>query len=323
VVDAVAVVVPVLDEAETLPALLADLGAQEPPVGELVVVDAGSTDGTLDLLRAQAGSLSSLRVVEAPGATPGRGRNEGVQAASAEVVVALDAGSRVGPGFVAALAAPVRARDVAAVGVSEPDADTAFERAAGWFTLSAFKPQERSGPIAGEHLPAGRNGVCFRREAWAAAGGYPARLPWGEDKVFLRALRATGHEVVVLPEAVVRWRPRRSLREVYRQYRNYGRGDALARLDRQNELVTFGIYGAGLVLAVLAALGSRIALAFLLAGLAGYLSLFVLAARRSLGRDHALAWIPALRLVVDAAKMHGFLEGVLRGGRLADSGKRR
>jgi glycosyltransferase involved in cell wall biosynthesis len=310
-VTEVAVVVPVLDEAETLPALLADLAAQEPPLTELVVVDAGSTDGTLDLLRAQAASFPALRVVESPGATPGRGRNEGVRAASAPVVVTVDAGSRVGPGFVAALSAPVVAAGGVAVGVSEPDADGAFERAAGWFTLSAFKPQERAGPIGGEHLPAGRNGVCFTRAAWDGVGGYPPELSWGEDKVFLRALRGAGNEVVVVPEAVVRWRPRRSLREVYRQYRNYGRGDALARLDRQNELVTFVIYDAGLVLAVVAVFGSRLAMALLLAGLAGYLSLFVLAARRSLGWDRALAWIPVLRIVVDVAKMHGFIEGVL------------
>lgn len=309
--EAVAVVVPVLDEAETLPALLADLAAQEPPLEELVVVDAGSADGTLELLQAQEQALAALRVVEAPGATPGRGRNEGVRAASARVVVTLDAGSRVDRSFVAALAAPVVEDGAVAVGVSEPDARTAFERAAGWFTLSAFKPPEHSGPIAGQHLPAGRNGFCFTRRAWEAAGGYPPELPWGEDKVFLRALRAAGHDVVVVPEAVVRWRPRRSLREVYSQYRNYGRGDALARIDRQNELVAFGIYGLGAALAVLAALGSRTAAALLLAGVAGYLALFVLAARRSLGWDRALAWIPALRLVVDVAKLHGFLEGAL------------
>jgi glycosyltransferase involved in cell wall biosynthesis len=313
--EAVVVVVPVLDEAETLPALLADLAAQEPPLEELVVVDAGSTDGTLELLKAQEEAFAALRVVEAPGATPGRGRNEGVRAASARVVVTLDAGSRVDRSFVAALAAPVVDAAAVAVGVSEPDARSAFERAAGWFTLNAFKPPERSGPIAGQHLPAGRNGVCFTRRAWEAAGGYPRELAWGEDKVFLRALRAAGHDVVVVPEAVVRWRPRRSLREVYGQYRNYGRGDALARIDRQNELVTFGIYGAGAALTVLAALGSRTAAALLLAGVAGYLALFVLAARRSLGWDRALAWIPALRLVVDVAKLHGFLEGALLPGR--------
>jgi glycosyltransferase involved in cell wall biosynthesis len=307
--DDVAVVVPVLDEAETLPALLADLAAQEPPLREVVVVDAGSMDGTLELVR-----KAGVRLVEAPGATPGRGRNEGVRAASAPVVVTLDAGSRVGRGFAAALAQAASGA-VVAVGVSEPEASSAFERAAGWFTLSAFKPQDRSGPIAGDHLPAGRNGVAFTREAWQAAGGYPPELPWGEDKVFLRRLRGAGIAVEVVPAAVVRWRPRGSLREVYRQYRNYGRGDALARVDRQNELVTMAVYLAGAGLAAGFALGSRTAGALLLAGLAGYLSLFTLSARRALGWDRALAWVPPLRLVVDVAKMHGFLEGALAGGR--------
>ncbi len=310
--EAVAVVVPVLDEAESLPALLADLAAQEPPPAEIVLVDAGSTDRTLELLRAEEARLPTLRVLEAPGATPGRGRNEGVRASSTPLVVTLDAGSRVGGAFVAALSAPVAADSRAvAVGVSEPDARSAFERAAGWFTLGAFKPPERPGPIGAEFLPAGRNGVCFTREAWEAAGGYPRELPWGEDKLFLRALRTSGYAVVVVPEAVVRWRPRRSLRDVYRQYRNYGRGDALARIDRQNELVTLGLYGGGAALGVLTVLGSRTAGALLAAGAVGYLSLFVLAARRSLGADVALAWIPPLRLVVDVAKMHGFLEGTL------------
>ena len=311
----VAVVVPVLDEEESLPALLADLAAQEPPVGEIVVVDAGSTDGTPALLRAEQGRLAALRVVEAPGATPGRGRNVGIGAARAERIVTLDAGSRVDPRFVAAMAAAADDQRVA-VGVSEPDARTAFERASGWFTLRAFKPADQPGLIAGELLPAGRNGLCFTRAAWERAGGYPPELPWGEDKVFVRALRRAGLELVVVPEAVVRWRPRGSLRAIYRQYRNYGRGDALARLDRQNELVTFGIYGAGLVLAVLFALGSRTAGALLAAGAVGYLALFVLSARRSLGADAALAWVPPLRLVVDVAKMQGFLEGVFRGARL-------
>jgi succinoglycan biosynthesis protein ExoA len=304
----VAVVVPVLNEAESLPGLLADLGAQRPPVEEIVVVDAGSRDGTRELLRGEGQRLPGLRILEADEATPGRGRNDGIAAARAGLVVTLDAGSRVGPGFVAALAAAAGPRTVS-VGVAEADARTAFDRAVGWFTLRAFKPRDRAGPVGAEFLPAGRNGFCFPREAWEAAGGYPPDLPWGEDKLFVRALREAGYELAAVPEAVVQWRPRRSLGELYRQYRNYGRGDALARVDRQNELVTIAIYAAGAALAVLTVLGSRTAGAVLAAGATAYLSVFVLAARRALGFDRALAWVPLVRVLVDVAKVHGFLEG--------------
>lgn len=310
----VAVVVPVLNEAETLPALLADLGAQQPPVRELVVVDAGSSDGTVALLRAAQERLPALRVLEVAGATPGRGRNEGIRETAASLLVTLDAGSRVGPGFVAALAGAADARTVA-VGVAEPDAGNAFERAAGWFTLRAFKPPDRPGPIGPRFLPAGRNGLCFPRRAWEVTGGYPPDLPWGEDKLFARALGEAGFRLAAVPEAVVRWRPRRSLGELYRQYRNYGRGDALARVDRQNELVTIALYASGAGLAVVALFGSRTAAALLAGGAAGYLALFVVAARRSLGLDRALAWVPLVRVAVDVAKVHGFLEATLRGPR--------
>jgi hypothetical protein len=212
---------------------------------------------------------------------------------------------------VAALAAVAGPRTVS-VGVAEADARTAFDRAVGWFTLRAFKPRDRPGPVGAEFLPAGRNGFGFTRAAWEAAGGYPPELPWGEDKLFVRALREAGFELAAVPEAVVRWRPRRSLAELYRQYRNYGHGDALGRVDRQNELVTIAIYAAGAALAVLALLGSRTAAALLAAGLAAYVSVFVIAARRALGFDRALAWVPVVRVLVDVAKVHGFLEGTLR-----------
>ena len=307
----VAVVVPVLNEAESLPGLLDDLKGQLPPPAQIVVVDAGSHDGTRELLERERRRLPALVVLEADGATPGLGRNAGIEAASADLVVTLDAGSRVGPGFLAALADAAGPRTVS-VGVAEADARTAFDRAVGWFTLRAFKPRDRPGPVGAEFLPAGRNGLCFSREAWRAAGGYPPELPWGEDKLFVRALREAGYELAAVPEAVVRWRPRRSLGELYRQYRNYGHGDALGRVDRQNELVTIAIYAAGAVLAVLALLGSRLAGALLAAGVAAYISVFVLAARRALGFDRALAWVPLVRVLVDVAKVHGFLEGTLR-----------
>ena len=219
--------------------------------------------------------------------------------------------ARVDPGFVAALAAAADDQRVA-VGVSEPDARTAFERASGWFTLRAFKPADQPGPIAGELLPAGRNGLCFTRAAWEKAGGYPPELPWGEDKVFTRATAPCGSRARRRPRApsCAGARAAHSGRSTVSTATT-----AAATRSRGSTARTSSSPSASterrLVLAVLFALGSRTAGAFLVAGAAGYLALFVLSARRSLGADAALAWVPPLRLVVDVAKMQGFLEGVL------------
>lgn len=304
----VAVVVPALNEAENISGLLDDCARQSPPAREVVVVDAGSDDGTYELLVRRSVEWQALRVTRCPGAPPGAARNAGIAMTDLHYIATLDAGSRIGPSWLAALSAPLaEAPERVAVGVVVPDADTDFERAAGWFTVRAHKPEDRGGPLSGSFLPPGRNGYCFSKAAWSAVGGYPAALPWGEDKTFLKSLRGTGHEVIVVPEAIVRWRPRGSLRAMYRQYERYGRGDALSGIDRQNEIVTLGLYATGAALATRAWKGSAPATALLACASAGYLAIFTIPARKALGDMAAWAWVPLIRLTVDLAKMKGFL----------------
>lgn len=307
------IVIPVLDEAANIASLLDDCTAQSHPADEIVIVDAGSRDGTRELLEQRRHRWPALVVVLEDGATPGRGRNVGIRHTRGAVIATLDAGSRVGPCWLEEL---LRVREAGGpqrltTGVTEADPWSPFEEAAGWFTLHGFKPPNRKAPLAREFLPAGRNGYCFMRSLWEAAGGYPEDLPWGEDKVFLRRVVALGTEIAVAPEAVVRWRPRRSLAEIYRQYERYGRGDALGRVDRQNELVTFVVYGAGGVLLALALRGRRAAAVALAVAATAYLSLFVVPALLALGRGRAVMWVPVIRLAVDVAKMRGFVGGSL------------
>lgn len=306
--QAAAIVIPALDEAANLGALLDDCRAQVPPPAAVVVVDAGSTDGTAELVAERASGWPELELVRLEAALPGRARNAGIARAPAGVVALVDAGSRIGPGWLAALAQAVGSdpRRVA-VGVAEADAHSAFEQAAGWFTLRGFKPPDRPGPVGREFLPAGRNGLCLHRSLWEAAGGYDEELAFSEDKRFLQRLRAAGGEVVVAPAAVVRWRPRGSLAAVFRQYRGYGYGDGLTAIDRQNELVPLGLWAVGSALAARPATRRPAALLA-----AAYLGLFTVAAGRELGWGRAVAWVPAIRVAVDVAKVIGFIRGSLR-----------
>jgi glycosyltransferase involved in cell wall biosynthesis len=312
-VTAIAVVVPALDEAGNIGMLLEDLRRQRRAPDEVLVVDAGSRDGTAAVVEGMAADWPALRLVHRPGAPPGAARNAGIIAASAPVIATLDAGSRVGPEWLDELAAPVlEAPGRVAVGTAIADARSSFETAAGWFTLRAFKPVDAPGPVGRSFLPAGRNGVCFRSEAWEAAGGYPERLPWGEDKRFLTRLRALGCAVHASPRAVVRWRPRERPSALYRQYERYGRGDALARVDRQNELIPLALMTVGGGLAWRALRGEPRAAVLLAAGAAGYLGIFTAAAARELDDPRAVAWVPVIRLLVDTAKVHGFLAESMR-----------
>jgi glycosyltransferase involved in cell wall biosynthesis len=96
----VAAVIPVLDEVEALPSLLAEF----PPgaVDEVIVVDGGSTDGT-----AAAARAAGARVVVEREHGYGRACLAGVEATEADVIVFLDGDGSDDPAALPRVLAPV------------------------------------------------------------------------------------------------------------------------------------------------------------------------------------------------------------------------
>lgn len=80
----ISIIIPTLNEAHQLPALLDALKSQTRVPDEIIVADAGSKDGTVELALGYG-----ARVV--PGGMPGPGRNAGARAASGEILLFLDA----------------------------------------------------------------------------------------------------------------------------------------------------------------------------------------------------------------------------------------
>ncbi len=89
----VSVVIPTLNEAEDLPVLLESLKKQTFRDFEIVVADAGSKDGTVNLAKKYG-----ARVV--PGGMPGPGRNRGAEVANGEFLFFFDADVEVPPNFI-------------------------------------------------------------------------------------------------------------------------------------------------------------------------------------------------------------------------------
>ena len=99
----ISVVVPTFNRKEIVKRTLETLFAQDPSTAsyEVIVVVDGSTDGTLEALRALNPSIR-LRIIEQENRGPAGARNTGYRAAAADLVLFLDDDMLCDPGLVAA-----------------------------------------------------------------------------------------------------------------------------------------------------------------------------------------------------------------------------
>lgn len=96
------VVVPALDEAATIVRCLERLVAQE-TIGEVIVVDNGSTDGTPEVVRRFAADCAKVALVVEPRRGIAAARNTGFDSARGEFIARTDADTLVAPDWAATI----------------------------------------------------------------------------------------------------------------------------------------------------------------------------------------------------------------------------
>jgi rSAM/selenodomain-associated transferase 2 len=172
----IGVVIPTLNERQSLPALLEDLrdlGGSIPL--DVVVADGGSTDGT----RACA-AAAGVRVLQAP---RGRARqlNRGAIVARGDWLLFLHADGRLGEGARAALLSALEP----SAGLQAAVFRFAIDLPPFW---RRFLETGQAIREALSGLAYGDQGLLVRRELFESIGGYPD-LPLMEDVAMIRALR--------------------------------------------------------------------------------------------------------------------------------------
>ena len=299
----VSVIATVLNAEAHIGDFLVSIAAQERSPDEIIVVDGGSTDGTLDRLRAAGDAIT---VLEEPGANIARGRNLAIAAASHDAIAVADADCAYGPAWLDTLVAPLEAGADVAMGWTEPVIGSLLDAcvASLGFPLAASEVDEAS------FMPSARS-VAFRREAIDAVGGYPEWLAIGEDMWVNHRWRERGFAMRMAPDAIARWHPRGSLGEIWTQYVRYARGDGRAGMYPERHALRFAVYGS-----LAAALVSRRTWPKVLAlgGAAAYARTPISRAHARLTepRDRAIATlaVPVLLAFTDVAKMWGYALGL-------------
>jgi glycosyltransferase involved in cell wall biosynthesis len=232
----------VLNEVELLDRWLESIKNQTRQPDEIVIVDAGSFDGTTEKLESvQAARELPVRVVVVPGANISKGRNVAIEQATGDVIAATDAGTLLDKEWLEHLIKPLEDPNIdVSSGFYRPAGRNDFER-----MLASVIVPRLSEIDPDTFLPSSRS-VAFRRTAWRNAGGYPEWLLVVEDLVFDMKLREIGARFVFTPNAIASWYPRPTLKAFFKQYRNYARGDGHARILGHRHVARYSAYVGGL-----------------------------------------------------------------------------
>src|SRR5947208_3320536 len=91
----ISLVIPVKNEEGSLENLYSSIRQQTRRPDEVVIVDGGSTDKTVEIGRRLSADESDFKFIETPQASPGRGRNIGIENARFEWIAFTDAGIKL------------------------------------------------------------------------------------------------------------------------------------------------------------------------------------------------------------------------------------
>lgn len=243
----VSVITTVFNEIASIDRFLDALEQQTVTPDEIVVVDAGSTDGTRERLHERAAANPTLVVIEQPG-NRSLGRNTAIEAASHNLIAATDGGCVPRSDWYAEIIKPFGEETAAdtewIAGFYEVEADSVIDKCVG---LTIVYVEEEVDP--GFFFPSARS-VAFTKDAWDAAGRFPEHVEFGEDTLFDQNMIDAGFTPVFTPRAVVGWHPPAGFRGLAKTTFSWGRGDGAAHVRGayyKRTLLAFALIGAAMV----------------------------------------------------------------------------
>ena len=218
----VSVVVCAYNAERTMDACLASLAALNYPDYEVVVVNDGSRDRTLEI----AEGYPYCRVISQPNEGLSVARNVGADAATGEIVAYTDSDCVADPDWLTYLVAKMEASGLAACGGPNfPPPEDSLVPAAVAVAPGGPTHVLLSDEVA-EHI-AGCN-MAFRREALLELGGFdPVYRAAGDDVDICWRFQDRGYVIGFSPAAIVWHFRRNTVTAYYSQQRGYGKAEAL------------------------------------------------------------------------------------------------
>lgn len=224
------IVVPCYNEREHIEGVVRGvLGPlRSPAVLEMLVVDGGSNDGTVEVLRRLAGEFSDLRVLTNPDRDIPKAMNIGVRAAHGDIIVRMDAHARYPPDYIERLLGRLSsspgagnvggAWDVLPANDSLEAHVVARVSASRFGVGSALYRVGHRDVTDTDTVPFG----CFPRSVFDSVGLYDEQLVRNEDDELNARIHAAGFRIVLDPSIRIGYFCRPTVAKLGRMFFQYG-----------------------------------------------------------------------------------------------------
>ena len=172
--------IPALDEESTIGRQLTALITQAAEIGEIIVVDNGSSDRTAQIALGFDSPVLPVRVITEKRRGANSARNAGIAAAGSDRILLCDADDEVRPGWAAALSTLLDTFDLVGSAVEYTSSDPARNP---WVLDLSLHP------LVGELCSPITCSAALRRQVWQQNGGFDPRIRRGYEEIdfFLRA----------------------------------------------------------------------------------------------------------------------------------------
>lgn len=223
----VSIIVPCRNESDFIDRFIYNVLEQEIPPDdeiEILIADGASDDGTREQLEKLAAQDDRLVILDNPSQIVSAGLNLAIRRSTGEVVVRLDVHTEYASDYVAQCCAALRETGADNVGgpwVARGAGEVATAIAQVFGNRWVSGGGKAHDPNYEGYLDAVYLG-CWRRETLETLGGFDDSLVRGQDSELNFRIVLAGGGVWQTPKIRSWYRPRSSVRDLFRQYLQYG-----------------------------------------------------------------------------------------------------
>ncbi|NPA36350.1 MAG: glycosyltransferase [Chlorobi bacterium] len=224
----------IFNESQRLQQTISDIESQSLKPTEIVITDAGSTDGSIEILKKwQSESTIPIKILIEKGCNVAKGRNLAIKEGKHEIIVSTDFGCRFHSDWLKSIVEPFeKDSNIKVIGgaytVNEAELATKAAKA-NYILTNGYKIN-----LDENFIPSSRS-IAYYKNVWKNIGGYPEWLTLAaDDLVFGLKIKANNIPIKLINKPYVFWGRHASNKQYNKEAYRYGLGDGEAKVNYKN-----------------------------------------------------------------------------------------